>query len=212
MALAAPELVQVLLGPQWGLAVGLVPWFALAGGCNVASQLIQLLADARAELNRSLAVQSAYILVLALLILLALPFRSHGVWVIAAAVAAAETLRYVGYLALARRVLMLPSRQLWRAHAPAALASAGVALTIAATRWAVGGHAPALVMLGAEVAAGALALAICIRFGPVQAVREELWMRLIAAGVLGEAAGLRWRLASLALGRPDPAPAPETGP
>jgi lipopolysaccharide exporter len=212
IALAAPELVQVLLGPQWGLAVGLVPWFALAGGCNVASQLIQLLADARAELNRSLAVQSAYILVLALLILLALPFRSHGVWVIAAAVAAAETLRYVGYLALARRVLMLPSRQLWRAHAPAALASAGVALTVAATRWAVDGHAPALVVLGAEVAAGALALAICIRFGPVQAVREELWMRLTAAGVLGEAAGLRWRLASLALGRPNPATAPETGP
>ena len=37
-------------------------------------------------------------------------------------------------------------------------------------------------------------------------------MRLTAAGVLGEAAGLRWRLASLALGRPDPATAPETGP
>ena len=212
IAVAAQELVQVVLGPQWGLAVGLVPWFALAGGCNVASQLTQLLADARAELNRSLAVQTAYILGLALLILLVLPFRSHGVWVIAAAVAAAETLRYVGYLALARRVLRLPSRRMWRAHVPAAFASASVALAVAATKWAVGGHAPALVVLGAEVAAGALALALFIRFSPLPAVREELWMRLTAAGVLGEAAGLRWRIASLALGRPDPATAPGAGP
>ena len=42
LAVAANELVLVVLGPQWGLAVGLVPWFALAGGCHVASQLTQL--------------------------------------------------------------------------------------------------------------------------------------------------------------------------
>jgi O-antigen/teichoic acid export membrane protein len=120
IAVAAHEVVLVVLGPQWNLAVGLVPWFALAGGCNVASQLTQLLADARAELNRSLAVQTAYIAGLALLILLALPFRSRGVWVIGAAVAAAEVLRYVGYLALARRVLEMPWTWVWQAHVPAA--------------------------------------------------------------------------------------------
>ena len=212
IAVAAQELVLVVLGPQWHLAVGLVPWFALAGGCNVASQLTQLLADARAELNRSLAVQTAYILGLALLILLALPFRSRGVWVIAAAVAAAETLRYVGYLALARRVLELTRRRMWRAQLPAAFASAGVALAIAATRWAVVGRASTLVTLVAELATGALALALCIRFSPLPAVREELWMRLTASGALPAATGARWRLASLVLGRPDPATAPEAGP
>jgi lipopolysaccharide exporter len=211
IAVAATQLVHVVLGPQWGMAVGLVPWFALAGGCNVASQLTQLLADARAELNRSLAVQTAYILVLTLLVLLALAVRSDGVWVIAAAVAAAETLRYLGYLTLARRVLKLPSRRIWRAHAPAAFASIGVALAVAGTRWAVGGHGPALVVLGAEMAAGALALALFIRFSPLPAVREELWMRLTAAGVLSEAGGVRWRLASLTLGRPNPARARERG-
>jgi O-antigen/teichoic acid export membrane protein len=212
IAVAAQQLVLVVLGPQWDLVVGLVPWFALAGGCNVASQLTQLLADARAELNRSLAIQTAYILGLVLLILLALPFRSQGIWVIAAAVATAETLRYVGYLALARRVLGLRSNSLWRAHAPAAFASAGVALAVLGTRWALAGHTPTLVVLGAEAAAGALALALCIRFSPLPAVREELWMRLTAAGVLGEAAGRRRRLASLVLGRPDPTTAPEARP
>jgi hypothetical protein len=104
-------------------------------------------------------------------------------------------------------VLRLPWRWVWRAHSPAALASVGVALAVAATRWAISGHGPALVVLGAEVAAGGLALALFIRFSPLPAVREELWMRLTAAGMLGKAAGARWRLASLALGRPDAATA-----
>ena len=208
IAVAAHELVLVVLGPQWDLAVGLVPWFALAGCCHVVSQLTQLLADARAELNRSLVVQTAYLVALALLLLMALRFRSRGVWVVAAAVAAAELLRYVGYLALARRVLGIPLARLWQTHVPAVFASAGVALAIAATRWALTGHVRTLVVLGAEAGAGALALAFCIRFCPLPAIRAELWMRVTAAGVLGEVGGLRWRLASLVLGRPDPATVP----
>jgi lipopolysaccharide exporter len=211
IAVAAQELVLVVLGPQWDLAAGLVPWFALAGGCHVASQLTQLLADARAALNRSLVVQTVYIVSLALLLLIALPFRSRGVWVIAAAVAAAEVLRYIGYLALARRVLGVPSTRLWQAHVPAVFASAGVALAIAATRWALTDHVRSLVVLGAEAGAGALALALCIRFCPLSAVRSELWMRLTAADVLGSAGGPRWRLASFVLGPPDAPTVPAVG-
>ena len=139
---------------------------------------------------------------------MALRFRARGVWVVAAAVAAAELLRYVGYLALARRVLGIPLARLWQAHVPAVFASAGVALAIAATRWALTGHVRTLVVLGAEAGAGALALALCIRFCPLPAVRSELWMRLAAAGVLGEVGGVRWRLASLVLAAPDPATVP----
>jgi lipopolysaccharide exporter len=204
IAVAAHELVLVVLGRQWGLAVGLVPWFALAGACHVVSQLTQLLADARAELNRSLVVQTAYIVALALLLLMVLPFRSGGVWVIAAAVAAAELLRYVGYLALTRRVLGMPRAQVWQAHVPALFASAGVALAVAATRWALTDYVRPLVVLGAEAGAGGLAFALCIRFCPLPTVRSELWMRLTAAGVVGAAGGRRWRLASLVLGPPDP--------
>jgi lipopolysaccharide exporter len=209
IAVAAPQLVQLVLGPQWNLAVGLVPWFALAGGCHVASQLAQLLADARAELNRSLAVQTVYIVVLTALILLVLPFRSHGVWVIAAAVAAAEVLRYAGYLALARRVLVLPWKRVWQAHLPAAFASASVALAVAAARWSLSGHATTLVVFGAEAVAGTLALALSIRLCPLPAMREELWMRLAAAGVLGETGGLRRRLPLLVLGPRASATVPE---
>jgi len=200
IAVAAQQLVLVILGPQWNPAIGLVPWFALAGGCHVASQLTQLLADARAELNRSLAVQTAYILGLGLLILFALRFQSRGVWVIAAAVAAGELLRYVAYLALARSVLVIPWAEVGRAHTPGAFAAVGVTVAISATKWALRGHAPTLVVFMAEAVAGALALALCIRFCPFPAIRNELWMRLRAAGMVGRAKGLRYRLLSLVLG------------
>ena len=203
IAVAAHELVLVVLGPQWDLAAGLVPWFAVAASFHVASHLTQLLAEARAELNRSLVVQAAYIVALALLLVMVVPARSRGVWVFAAAVAASELLRYVWYLALARRVLGLSSARMWQAHVPALFASAGVAMAVAGSRWALAGHVRDLFVLVAEAGAGALALALCIRFCPLRAVRSELWMRLAAAGVLGEVGGPRLRVAALVLGSPD---------
>jgi lipopolysaccharide exporter len=61
VAVAELELVLVVLGPQWDLVAGMVPWFALAGGFSVLSKLSQSLAEVRAELNRSLALQAAYL-------------------------------------------------------------------------------------------------------------------------------------------------------
>ncbi|MDT0353773.1 lipopolysaccharide biosynthesis protein [Pseudonocardia charpentierae] len=206
MAVAADELVRVVLGPQWTLVPGLVPWFALAGGCHVASQMSQLLAEARAELNRSLAVQVVYLAALALLLLSAVPFRSHGVWVIAAAVAGAEVLRYLSYLRLTRRVLHLTFGELWQAHLPAAFASTGVALAVAAVRAPLAGHAPAILVLAAEICLGVLAVVLCIRFCPVPPFRRELRLRLDAAALLGASGGLRHRLARLVLGPEVPTP------
>ncbi len=202
MAVAAPELVEAVLGPQWGAAVGLVPWFALAGACHVASQLSQSLAEARAELNRSVAVQVGYLVVLAALILLALQFATRGVWLVSAAVAVAELLRYLGYLVLARAVLDLRAAQVFRAHVPAIFAGVGVALAVAAAGWVFTG-APALAVLAAEIVVGALALVLCIRVCPAPVVRAELWFRLESAGLLGSPDGRRRRVASLVVGPPD---------
>lgn len=204
IAVAAGELVQVVLGPQWTLVPGLVPWFAVAAGCHVASLLSQLLAEARAELTRSLAVQVTYLVALALLLLAAVPFRAHGVWVIAAAVAGAELLRYLCYLSVVGRILRLARGQLWRAHLPAAFVSVGVALAIVAVRGALDGRAPAILVLAAELGVGALALAVCIRLCPLSSIRRELSLRLDGAGLLGRVGGTRWRVARLVLGHEGP--------
>jgi lipopolysaccharide exporter len=205
MAVAARELVRVVLGPQWDLAATLVPWFALAGGCGVISALAQTVAEARNDLNRSLAIQAAYVVALGALLVVALGQRAQGVWVFAAAVAAAEILRLVGYLGLMRRTVGLSRAQLWASYAPAVFASLGVVLAVVVVRNALVAIMPTPLVLAAEVTAGALALALCIRLGPVGAIRRELWMRLTAAGILGSGTGgLRRRLATLILGRAEP--------
>jgi lipopolysaccharide exporter len=212
MAVAAPQLVLVVLGSQWNLVAGLVPWFALAGGCAVVSRISQSVAEARADLNRSMGVQVAYLVVLAACLGAAIQFRSRGVWVFTAAVAAGEMLRHLGYLALMRRLLRISGAQVVRSYAPAAFASAGVALTIAAVQRALAGSLPSVLTLAAEIAAGALALALCVRFWPLPGLRRELRMRLTVAGALGSVGGVRWRLAPLVLGPHDPATIPEPRP
>jgi len=212
MAVAAPQLVLVVLGSQWTLVAGLVPWFALAGGCAVVSRFSQSVAEARADLNRSMGVHVIYLVVLASCLALALQFRSRGVWVFAAAVAAGEMLRHLGYLALMRRLVGLEASQVVRSYAPAAFASPGVAVTIAAVQRALAGSLPILLALAAEIAAGALALALCVRFSPIPGIRRELRMRLTVAGALGTVGGMRWRLAPLLLGPHDPAVVPEPRP
>jgi lipopolysaccharide exporter len=209
MAVAAPQLVLVVLGSQWTLAAGLVPWFALAGGCAVVSRFSQSVAEVRADLNRSMGVQVVYLLVLSGCLAVALQFRSRGVWVFAAAVAAGEILRHLGYLGLMGRLLGLSVSRVARSYAPAAFASAGVALVIAAVQRALAGSLPSVLALGAEIAAGALALTLCVRFSPLPGIRHELRMRLTVAGALGTVGGMRWRLAPLVLGPHDPAMVPE---
>ena len=88
---------------------------------------------------------------------------------------------------------------------PALFASAGVALAIAAVRHALASTTPTLVTFAAEVAAGAVALLLCIRFCPLPAIRRELRMRLT-----GGRCARRRRQPALAPGtaRPRPAGAP----
>lgn len=206
VAVAAPELVWVLLGSQWGLAAALVPWFAFAAAFSVIAALSQTVAEARADLNRSLVVQVAYIIVLGVSLAFAIGYRSHGIWVVAAAVFVAELLRYLGYLGLMRRVVGFSATQFRESFAPAVLASLGVSLAMGATRWVLLGQVPTLLVFVTEVAAGAIALALCIRFCPLPGIRSELRMRLDAAGVLGPVGGLRQRLASLVIGQSKSAP------
>lgn len=205
VAVSAPELVRVLLGPQWDVAATIVPWFALAAAFSVIAALSQTVAEARADLNRSLVVQGAYVVVLGVSLAFAIGYRSHGIWVVAAAVLVAELLRHLGYLGLMWRIVGFSAAQLWASYAPAAFASLGVTLAIEATRRALLEQVPTMLVFAAELAAGTLMLALCIRFCPLPGIRRELRMRLDAAGVLGAVGGWRRRLASLVVGRFEPA-------
>ena len=116
--------------PAMDLAATIVPWFALAAAFSVIAALSQTVAEARADLYRSLVVQGAYVVVLGVSLAFAIGYRSHGIWVVAAAVLVAELLRHLGYLGLMWRIVGFSAAQLWASYAPAAFASLGVTLAV----------------------------------------------------------------------------------
>jgi hypothetical protein len=89
-------------------------------------------------------------------------------------------------------------------HAPSAFVSIAAALAIAGVQRSLSGRVATLAVLAGEVVAGALAMGLSIRFGPLRSTRRELWQRLTAAGALGTAEGLRSRLAPFLIGPPAP--------
>ena len=200
MAVASREIVLVLLGGQWDVAIRLVPLFAVAVSFNVMTRFAELVCQAKAELNKVIALQVAY------LVLLAGAYVAvsgiGGVMPFAAVLAAGEIARHIGFTALLRKVFGIRFIDVALAYAPAVVAAGGVAGMVFLGRQTVRIDAlPIQGVLAAEMLCGALGLALFIRFNPFPRLREELHSRLISAGLIGRrAGGLRTRLAMLLVG------------
>jgi lipopolysaccharide exporter len=208
MAVAAPELVRVVLGPSWQLAASILPWFALAAAMSVLARFSQALAESRAELGRSLLVQGAYIVILGLLLLLvAYDLQARGVWLFAAAVTIGEFCRFAAYLHLARRLLRFAMGEVIRSLLPGLFAAAFVGLALGLVRITLSSEIfSPFALLTVEFLVGILAYAIGVRLWPLSNTRRELWSSASAFGVLGRTGGWRWRLALLVLGAPQRSP------
>jgi lipopolysaccharide exporter len=207
MAVAAPELVRVVLGPSWQLAASILPWFALAAAMSVLSRFSQALAESRAELGRSLLVQSVYIVILSLLLLLAYDLQARGVWLFAAAFAIGELCRFAAYLHLTRRLLRFSMVEVIRSLLPGLFAAAVVGLALGLVRITLSSEISSpFALLTAEFLVGIIAYAIGVRVLPLPNARHELWSSASAFGVLGRVGGWRWRLALLVLGAPREVP------
>ncbi len=199
IAVAAQEIVAVVLGDGWDVVATIVPFLTLAYGCNLMSKFAELLCEARAELNKVLTLQTSYLALLVALLVLA---AGGPVWGFALAVAVGEVIRHGTYLVLMRRVLAVRFAEVARCYAPAALAATAVAATISAGRHLLlAQEAPVVLVLVVEVALGALSLGLCIRFNPMPEVRHELRRRLASAGVLDGGGGFSSRVATALVGR-----------
>jgi lipopolysaccharide exporter len=208
MAVAAPELVRVVLGPSWQLAASILPWFALAAAMSVLSRFSQALAESRAELGRSLLVQGVYIVILSLLlVVVAYDLQGRGVWLFAAAVGIGEFCRLAAYLHLTRRLLGFVMVEVIRSLLPGLFAAGVVGLALGLLRSTLSSEiSSSFALLTAEFFVGILAYAIGVRLSPLPNGRRELWSSASAFGVLGRVGGWRWRLAILVLGAPREVP------
>lgn len=203
MAVAAREIVLVVLGEQWDIAVTLVPFFSVAVVFNIMTKFAELVCEARAELNKVLCVQMGYIVVLAAAYIAVSGFGEPAPF--AAVLAVSEILRHIAFSTLLWRVAEVRPREVVQAYAPALVTTAGVALAVLVGRQAalIDGF-PVVGVLAIEILLAAFVLALCTRFNPFSGARRELWERLRVAGVLQTPNGSRQKLVRLLLGQEPP--------
>ncbi|RPD44966.1 lipopolysaccharide biosynthesis protein [Hymenobacter sediminis] len=171
-AVAAPELVRVLLGSQWAAAVPLVRVVCGVFALSTLNMLAASICDATAALPRKLLLTLGHA---GLLLVLFAALRQVGLVGITWAVLAGEVLRTLFYLLLMRRVLALSLGALLANYGPGLLLGAGVAASIALAAHGLRPLSlPALVLLGAELLTGALALPVLVLVLPLSALRAEV--------------------------------------
>lgn len=199
MAVAAPQLVAVVLGPQWHQSAQVVPLLALLAAASLTARLAAITCEATAQLNAKLLLQVGHLVVLAVLLAASI---GRGLVAYALAAAIAATVRSVAYLGLMRRVLSVSWRDTIEVLTPV-LATAGItAAAVAAVTAVLAEVAPAGLVLAAQMLVGAGVLATTLIVGPLGVVRRDLYTRLSASGLLdGRALPVRIAAALLRGGR-----------
>ena len=182
MAVAAPEIVRILLGAKWMAAVPIVQVITITYILSAVALFAGVASDAAAAaMNRKVVLNLVCMGVLAVLLLMS---SHYGLLMVAWALVAVELLRAVLYSGLMWRIVRVAPLDILRAYGPGLLAGIGAAVAIALVRYgllAMG--TPTLGILAAEMLAGAGALAGLVLVSPpaqLRGVLRALLARLIA--------------------------------
>jgi lipopolysaccharide exporter len=181
VAVAAPEMVRVLLGPKWAASVPVLQVLCVAIPLNMTTMFAGIVADARANLHRKVLLNvQAIVLLVSLFWLL----HGYGILGIAVAVGLSEAGRAVLYMRVTHHDLVVGYKALFGVYGPGlgygAVVGASIWLLSAGVRplgWAT------LVVFGLQMLTGALALAgLLLRWPPpeLRPVLQRLLLRLSA--------------------------------
>ena len=182
MAVAAPELVRVVLGPQWSPAARVLPLLALAAALGFLTHYAGVTCEAVAALNQKLALQAISLVLLAALLFIA---AEGGLVALAGAVAASQLVRHTLYAVLMTRILHLRAVDHWLVYGRSLLS--GVIVAGAILGVSVLGREAQLVtgtIFAMQVTSGATLLALLLWWGPLAGARHELVDLVTRAGLL----------------------------
>jgi lipopolysaccharide exporter len=183
MAVAANEIVTVVLGPQWLGAIPVLPWLLLASSLALLGHFASVVAQAQAALNAKILISFGTTVTLAVLLMFA---EGRSLSFYGAAVAAAAGVSHIGYVYLLTRTLRTTMRALLRPYISSGCGTAIVAAAIAAVRWALNeAGAPSSVVLLGAVVTGAVVLPLLLRAGPLKVFRDDFAQRLFDSGIIG---------------------------
>ena len=198
MAIAAPEIVGVLLGPQWEGAIDVMPWLLLASSITLVGHFAGVVAEAQAALNAKILIAIATTTTLAVLLVWA---EGRSLAWYGAAVAVSAVVSHVGYVAVLRRTLRKTFRELTRPYGKSLIGAGIVAVTIAIARHSMLYiDAPLISVFVGEVLVGAATLLGLLRFGVLRSFRLEFAQRLVSSGMFDPKGGRLGRLIAWFLG------------
>ena len=192
IAVAAPEMVRVLLGAQWDAAVPVLRVLCVAIPLSLTTMFAGIVADARANLHRKVVLNIEFILLLVSLFWL---LKGYGIVGIAAAIGIGEAVRTFLYMRLTHQDLRVSYSALFALYLPGLRNALGVGVSIllasAGLRelgW------PLLLVFGLQMLTGALALGASLLRWPTTELRPKLQQALqwLATAPLAPVWGRAW--------------------
>ncbi|GAC1370764.1 MAG: hypothetical protein NVSMB30_09710 [Hymenobacter sp.] len=177
VAVAAPEVVAVLLGPKWQAAVPVLRVVCGVYMLSMVTMFAGVVCDATAALSGKLVVSVSQLVVLAGLMLV---LSRYGLVGVAWALVLGEVVRMGIYMKVMQQVLAVRPGAVLRAYGPGVLGAVTVAGAIGGARaGAIALSAPALLVLVVEMGTGALVLAALVLGRPPLVLREVLGSVLV---------------------------------
>jgi O-antigen/teichoic acid export membrane protein len=172
VAVAAPELVQVLLGPRWAASVPILRVLCLSIPLSMTTLFAGVVADARANLHQKIVLNLEFMALLGSLFWL---LKGYGLAGIAGAIGTGEVVRTFLYMRITHRDIHIPYSRLFAIYKPGLLNAAAVGLGLLAVAMVIRPLGlPPLVALLAQMAAGALVLGTVILRWPSAELRPML--------------------------------------
>ena len=179
MAASAPELVRVILGPNWAGAAPLIQWLAIGTACVMTGHLFAVMAGAVGRLREKYLVQ-VFATVVALLVYFWL--ARFGLWGSGRAFAFSWLVYLVGQLALGAYILKVRFTQFALWLLPGVASSLAIVICVIGLRAGVGTSRP-IILLALEVFGCAATLMVVLRAG-FPALLSDL-IRFTGLGLIG---------------------------
>lgn len=188
MAVGSREIVRTVLGQEWDSAVPVLRILSIATPLHFLSHFCGVILEARGALRAKLKLEFVYLATLALLLWLG---GRTGLVGFAIALAIGMVALNVAYTVLMARVLELEASVVMATHASALITGAITAAAILAVSAPLNalGVAPPLVLL-ADVATGAAALLLVLRFGPQRQLVRATFSAVLPTRSKGPLGGL----------------------
>ncbi|MFD2515327.1 lipopolysaccharide biosynthesis protein [Pontibacter locisalis] len=191
---AAPELVYILLGEQWGESIPVLQVLSLAVPVGFITMFSGIVCDAKAELNLKMTITVVYIVLLIGLFLL---LREYGIVGFATAVLIGEVIRTGLYQYAMKRVLGINFSSQLRCYIPGVVNGVVIAAVVyPLSIFLRDTQLPMAVILACQVmASGILFLTLTLLF-PHKVLKAEIGMILSKIGLKEDSSSYYGRIIS----------------